>query len=132
MPKKSNPMTPQRWKAIEELFEACRDLAPAARRSWLEEFARDDADLVAEVESLLFEADRTGRLEAMLEAPARAAMEAVGALGPGDRVGPYRVERLLGEGGMGKVFLARRDDGTFDQEVAVKLLPPGAAARGLD
>ncbi|MEM7585392.1 MAG: protein kinase, partial [Acidobacteriota bacterium] len=124
-------MTPERWKAIETLFESCLALAPSERAALLENHAAEDPELVTEVAALLVEAEQTGRLEALLEAPARTAMEAMGALGPGDRVGAYRVEKLLGEGGMGKVFLARRDDEAFEQEVAIKLLPPGAAARGL-
>ncbi|HUQ84521.1 MAG TPA: protein kinase, partial [Gemmatimonadaceae bacterium] len=42
-----------------------------------------------------------------------------------ERVGPYRIERLIGEGGMGTVYLARRDDGEFDQQVALKLVRVG-------
>jgi serine/threonine-protein kinase len=44
------------------------------------------------------------------------------------RVGPYRLLRLLGEGGMGRVFLAERADGEFRQQVALKLMRPGFAS----
>ncbi len=40
----------------------------------------------------------------------------------GQRIGPWRLDRLLGEGGMGSVYLARRVDGEFEQQVALKLL----------
>ena len=43
----------------------------------------------------------------------------------GRRVGPYRLDRLLGHGGMGAVYLARRDDGEFEREVALKLIRHG-------
>lgn len=43
---------------------------------------------------------------------------------PGERVGNYRIERLLGAGGMGVVYLGSRDDGVYEQQVAIKLLPP--------
>lgn len=43
----------------------------------------------------------------------------------GRRVGPYRLQRLLGHGGMGAVYLARRDDGEFEREVALKLIRSG-------
>lgn len=46
---------------------------------------------------------------------------------PGQRVGPFQLDRLLGRGGMGEVWLARRHDGDFQQEVALKLL-----LRGID
>ncbi|MCG8457695.1 MAG: serine/threonine protein kinase, partial [Holophagales bacterium] len=48
-------------------------------------------------------------------------------LAPGERVGPYRLERVIGEGGMGTVFLAHRADGGFEQEVALKVLHRGPA-----
>ncbi len=44
---------------------------------------------------------------------------------PGRVVGPYRLERLLGTGGMGAVFLARKADGELKRPVALKLVPPG-------
>jgi tetratricopeptide (TPR) repeat protein len=43
----------------------------------------------------------------------------------GRRVGPYRLQRLLGHGGMGAVYLARRADGEFEREVALKLIRMG-------
>ncbi|MEM7354012.1 MAG: serine/threonine-protein kinase [Acidobacteriota bacterium] len=44
-----------------------------------------------------------------------------------DQVGPYRLVRELGRGGMGVVYLARRDDGLYEHDVAVKVLHPGSA-----
>ncbi len=49
----------------------------------------------------------------------------------GERVGPYRVLRMLGEGGMGAVFLAERDDGQFEQRVAIKLVRRGLLSRNV-
>src|SRR5262249_61622391 len=43
----------------------------------------------------------------------------------GSRLGPYRVERQIGAGGMGEVYLARRDDQLFDQRVAIKVVRRG-------
>ena len=48
-----------------------------------------------------------------------------------DRIGPYRVLRSLGAGGMGEVFLAERDDTQFDQRVAIKVVHSGALGRGV-
>jgi len=53
------------------------------------------------------------------------AAELDSAWAPGRRVGPYRLERLLGSGGMGAVFLARKADGELKRPVALKLVPPG-------
>ena len=45
----------------------------------------------------------------------------------GRRIGAYRIERLLGRGGMGLVYAARRDDDAFERQVAIKLLPAWSA-----
>src|SRR5258707_7383965 len=49
----------------------------------------------------------------------------------GDRIGPYRVLRTLGVGGMGEVFLAERADAEFEQQVAIKVVYGGAVARSV-
>lgn len=51
-------------------------------------------------------------------------------LGVGDEVGPYRIEGVIGEGGMGTVFLAHRADGSFDRAVALKVLYRSPADEG--
>jgi eukaryotic-like serine/threonine-protein kinase len=48
-----------------------------------------------------------------------------------DRIGPYRVLRTLGAGGMGEVFLAERADAQFDQRVAIKVVHAGMASRAV-
>ena len=50
---------------------------------------------------------------------------------PPERVGPYRLVSLLGEGGMGSVWCGERDDGLFEQTVAIKLVRPGPYAASL-
>jgi serine/threonine-protein kinase len=49
----------------------------------------------------------------------------------GDRIGPYRILRTLGVGGMGEVFLAERADAQFEQRVAIKFVHGGAVAQGM-
>lgn len=48
----------------------------------------------------------------------------------GERIGNYRIEHLLGAGGMGVVYLGKRDDGIYEQQVAIKLLPPARLLTG--
>jgi serine/threonine-protein kinase len=72
-------------------------------------------------------ARRASRQEEELDEPASTT-----ALPAGTRVGRYRLEEELGRGGMGVVYLARRDDGAVEQEVAVKILPTGAHPTALD
>lgn len=83
---------------------------------------RDDPELAAELEGLLSEHDRSIpiRIEAAL------GPDADGTLGCADhsgrRIGPYRLVRILGRGGMGQVYLAERIDGQFEHQVALKLM----------
>ncbi|QQR75915.1 MAG: serine/threonine protein kinase [Holophagales bacterium] len=52
-------------------------------------------------------------------------------LGPGTRLGPWRVVKPIGRGGMGEVYLAERDDGAFSQRVAIKVVRHGGSAHGI-
>lgn len=117
----NSEMDADRWRAVKELFDAALDEDPAARPSFLEE-ACADPTLRAEVQSLLDAHEGEG--------PVDRAMDALSSLHKSDdeadlrgrRIGPYELVRELGRGGMSRVFLARRADGRFEQEVAVKLL----------
>ncbi len=102
------------------LFEQALALEPAQRADWLA--ARSmPAPLRARVQALL-EAERGST--AFLEAPAVVAPMAA-LPDSGDRVGAWRIERPLDAGGMGVVFLARRDDGSYEQQVAIKFVRSG-------
>jgi serine/threonine-protein kinase len=112
----SEPMTPDRWARIQELFHDILAAPATEAAELLAHVAAGDPDLAAEVRSLI-------------------AAEAQGPLGrqsdrdPADRapefVGPYRLLRRLGEGGMGVVYLAEREEAGFKQRVALKLLRSG-------
>ena len=114
-------MDPLRWDRIQGIFHAVADLPPADRLARVEAAAGHDPSLVAEVMALLSEDDRA-------DSPLDRELPSVAGdlLGPGAsgfenlRFGPYRVVRILGEGGMGIVYLGRRDD--LDTNVAIKLL----------
>ncbi|GIV61776.1 MAG: hypothetical protein KatS3mg044_0642 [Rhodothermaceae bacterium] len=119
-------MTPERWEQIQALFEATLAQTPAARPAYLRDACGSDEALFREVASLL-EAD--GQADSFLEGHALDGVDVSAWDGDlsaaGSRIGPYRLVRLIGEGGMGLVYLAERADGVFEQQVALKLIRRG-------
>ncbi|MEM1089128.1 MAG: serine/threonine-protein kinase [Pseudomonadota bacterium] len=105
----TNPQ--ERWQLLQDSFEAALEIAPEARADWLAEQALP-ADVLEEVSEML----------AAHDGPALSLEAGVGADQPPDSIGVYEVLRSIGQGGMGEVFLARRSDGSFDREVAIKTL----------
>jgi len=101
--------------SADDLFEAALEVPEAERGAWLERACRGDAALLREVEELL-----------AAHALSRGILDLRAAASPSAptmrRIGPYRVHRELGRGGMGVVYLAERDDGQFRRLVAIKLL----------
>jgi tetratricopeptide (TPR) repeat protein/tRNA A-37 threonylcarbamoyl transferase component Bud32 len=113
-----------RWQRCEELFHAALPLAEGEREAFLERSCADDAGLRVEVERLL---DAHARAGDFISSPALAAATAAedGATWAGRLVGPYRVVREIGRGGMGAVYLAERADGQYEQRVALKVIKRG-------
>lgn len=124
-------MKHERWQRIQELFSAAVDLNEQERAAFLSRSCAEDATLRAEVESLISSGEKAdGFIEAAI----------IGAIGTlenesepttGNRVGPYRIERELGHGGMGNVFLAVRDDDEYQKQVAIKVVRDGLRSREL-
>jgi eukaryotic-like serine/threonine-protein kinase len=116
-----------RWTDVKALFELALTLDSTEWSSFLDVQCAGDQELFQEVESLLqaHESDEDFLEQPIASVKAFAAAESVpkpASPGPGDRIGAYQLEREIGRGGMGFVYLANRADQEFDKQVAIKLI----------
>lgn len=123
-------MTPERYKAIKEVYFRALEEPRERRLSWAQKACAADPDLLKEVQSLLDSSDGQESAIMLCNIAGIAAAAAEELLderaGIGRRIGAYRLEKLLGEGGMGAVFEAWRADDQFRQRVALKLVKASA------
>ncbi len=120
-------MSSERWQEIETLFHLASGLPEAERGALLDHRCGDDDAMRREVESLLAaDAQVFNQLERTVEGVfSLAAAEAGDEPLERQRIGPYRVLRELGRGGLSTVFLGQRDDEDFPLKVAIKVVKRG-------
>jgi serine/threonine-protein kinase len=115
-------MNVSRWERVQTVFHLAADLPEADRQPYVSAECSDDPSLAAEVMAMLEEDARDGTLldrdvshvaRAMLDAAAMPPL-------PNETFGPYRITSILGEGGMGVVYLAERSD--LGSQAAIKIL----------
>ena len=119
-------LSPDRWQFVSPYLDQAMELSEAERSAWLAQVRTRDATLADDLETLLDErgqASRDGFLEGAPPAPDAAPPLA------GQKVGDWTLMSLIGQGGMGNVWLARRDDGRFEGRAAVKLLNASLVGR---
>ena len=110
-------MNPERWRRIEELYNAAQEREPEERGAFLADACRGDDELKREIERLLAH-DSAGKI---LDTPAAQLLNTPAKAKPltaGDKLGPYEIVARIGAGGMGEVYKAR--DTRLGREVAIK------------
>jgi serine/threonine protein kinase/tetratricopeptide (TPR) repeat protein len=116
------PLSGDRWRALSPYLDEALELPTADRAAWLASIYARDTGLAVDLQALLAEHDRVHASRFLEQlAPLAARAELTQSL-TGQAVGAYRLTSLIGQGGMGSVWLAERCDGRFEGHVAVKLL----------
>src|SRR3954449_4974180 len=121
-------MTPERWRRVEEIVTQALDQDTFSRSAFLDETCGGDTALREEVETLLAHEGEAEQVLASAVQGSAALLQdeaaEISGIGPGDRIGVYRIIREIGRGGMGTVYFAERED-EFNKHVAIKLVTRG-------
>lgn len=120
-------MTPEKWQEIKNIFQSAIEREPDQRASFVAEACASNTELRDEVERLIALHDEAGDFIEDTERARDLLKEIGGELLIGRLIGPYKIVRELGQGGMGAVYLAVRADDQYHKRVAIKL-----DKRGLD
>jgi eukaryotic-like serine/threonine-protein kinase len=124
-------MTRDEWQRIKAIASGALAEPESQREAYVSSHCGGDGALRGEVDSLVDSATKAAHLfesPTVVVAGAAAALEALtqfDASRIGERVGPYRIVRALGAGGMGTAYLAERADEAFEKRVAIKLIKRG-------
>ena len=112
------------WQQLSALYELADTLDPVSLGDWLEQLGAQAHPLLPQLQQMLDARSQVrhngflGTLPRLPTTPEPRAVE----WQADSRIGPYRLLRRLGAGGMAEVWLAQRDDGAFQRQVAIKLL----------
>lgn len=115
-------MTKEQLARLSGLLDQSLPLTPTARRAWLDALSSEDRPLVQALREVLLADSPEAVSIGSLERPPPVAVDCTTTRRQaGERLGPYELLRLIGSGGMGEVWLARRADGAFERQVALKI-----------
>ena len=112
-----------KWQKIEEAVAVAPEISGGRRGVWLDEFCAGDAELKAQIQSLLaLSTEAENFLEKSVSPYAAQILPENGTNLAGKQFSHYKIVAEIGRGGMGAVFLAERSDGEFEQRVALKIM----------
>jgi serine/threonine protein kinase/tetratricopeptide (TPR) repeat protein len=114
---------PNAWHQVREILATALEMRPEERTGFVRQACGSDQALYDEVESLLLHHDQADSL--LENSPAARWLSFDPAAWTGKKIGPYKIVRQLGEGGMAVVYLGERDDEHFRKRVAIKMVRPG-------
>lgn len=112
-------MKPERWDELDKILQSALERAPAEREAYLNEACAGDEQLRHAVLTVIASHEQAGTF--MASPVLQHAFANDSNLKQGDSVGPYRIRKPIGRGGMGEVYLAEHS--TLNREVALKILP---------
>jgi len=120
-------LRPEQWQEVSPYLDYALSLSEQERAEWLLDFRAQRSEIAKLVEELLQE-HRALSQEDFLEGQAQQPSNEDGLVG--ETVGAYKLVARIGQGGMGNVWLAKRVDGRFERQVAVKFLHFALASQG--
>ena len=122
-------LSPDQWQALSPYLDQALAMTDDARAAWVSSLGEQDPALAAQLGALLDE-HRVLAQEGFLENGRFALPNATGLAG--QTLGPYTLISQIGQGGMGSVWLARRSDGRFERQAAVKFVSIALAGRATE
>lgn len=114
-------MTPEQWLELQQNFDQALDLPEQRRDDFIKQQYQGNLALAKQLSQMLLYADNDTSVVTQLVIDS-AKLNLTNIDLTGTTLGPFTIDKLIGSGGMGQVYQARRTDGTFEQEVAIKTI----------
>ena len=110
----------EQWQALSPYLDQAFQMDESERAAWLADLCKKNPALGGQLKGLLQEHAELEQEGFMAQAPITSILDANQLLG--QEIGPYTLISQIGQGGMGNVWLAERNDGRFQRKVAIKFI----------